>query len=118
MENEFVQRMKQELLNQKKDIMQNLMNENAEFKEIIDDIAPKDLADVAADDIDKKNLEALSNQEMRRLRLIDAALARAENGKYGYCVKCSKKIPKERLEAIPYALMCINCKSSDERRNR
>ena len=29
-----------------------------------------------------------------------------------------KKIPRERLEAIPYAVLCIDCKSSEERRNR
>jgi DnaK suppressor protein len=33
-------------------------------------------------------------------------------------MSCGKKIPEERLEAIPYAILCIDCKSSEERRNR
>jgi RNA polymerase-binding transcription factor DksA len=43
---------------------------------------------------------------------------RIEQGKYGLCLKCGKRIPQERLEAIPYAFLCINCKSDDERKNR
>jgi RNA polymerase-binding transcription factor DksA len=44
---------------------------------------PKDLADVAADDIDRKTLEALGSVELRRLQLIESALSRVENKKYG-----------------------------------
>ncbi len=53
---------------------------------------------------------------MKRLQLIDSALARIENGKYGICMKCGKKIPRERLEAIPYALLCVECKTREEKR--
>jgi RNA polymerase-binding transcription factor DksA len=79
---------------------------------------PKDLADIAADDIDRNTLETLSSNDVKRLRLIDSALSRIENERYGLCVRCNKKIPKERLKAIPYALMCIDCKSTEERKNR
>jgi RNA polymerase-binding protein DksA len=79
---------------------------------------PKDLADVASDDIDRKMIEAIGSQELKRLKLIDSALTRIKQGKYGLCVKCGKRIPSDRLEAIPYALMCIECKSEEERRNR
>jgi RNA polymerase-binding protein DksA len=95
-----------------------LISESEDFKALIDDLDPKDLADVAADDIDRKTLEALNEQEIRRLRLIDSALARIKNGRYGVCMRCGKKIARERLEAIPYALMCVECKNSEERRNR
>ena len=118
MEKEFVDRMKDSLENLKKEIIDKLMAESSEFREIIEDMDPKDLVDIAADDIDRKTLEALGAQEIKRLRLIDAALSRIENNRYGLCAKCNKKIPSERLEAIPYALMCIDCKTSDERRNR
>ena len=118
MEKIFEEQMKKNLLEMKEDIIRSLAAENEEFKAIIEDIDPKDFADVAADDIDRKTLEALSSGEIRRLRLIDNAIARIENGKYGGCMSCGKRIPKPRLEAIPYALMCIQCKTSDERRNR
>ena len=118
MEEAFLRKMRTTLLAQKKEILRNLASESEDFRTIIEDMDPKDLADVAADDIDRKTLEALGSVELRRLQLIESALSRVENKKYGLCAKCGKKIPRERLEAIPYALMCINCKSSEERRNR
>ncbi len=118
MEKEFKDRMEQKLLREKEEIIHSLVSENEEFNELVGDIDPKDFADVAADDIDKKTLEAINEQELRRLRLIDSALSRLHNGRYGLCMSCGSKISAERLEAIPYALMCIACKSTDERRNR
>ena len=118
MDREFVQTMKTSLHKLKEDIIKTLIAENSEVKELLEDVDPKDLVDIATDDIDRKTIEAIGTQELKRLRLIDSALSRAENGHYGVCMKCGLKIPKERLEAIPYALMCIECKSSDERKNR
>ena len=118
MDNNFKLKMKQSLLDSKTQILKHLASESEEFQELIEDMKAKDLADIAADDIDRKTLEALGSQELKRLRLIDSALARIENGHYGVCMSCSKKIPKERLEAIPYAFLCVECKSSEERRNR
>jgi DnaK suppressor protein len=118
MDEGFLRKMRTTLVGQKKEILQNLASESEDFRAIIEDLDPKDLADIAADDIDRKTLEALGSVELKRLQLIESALARLENQKYGQCVRCGKKIPRERLEAIPYALMCIDCKASEERRNR
>ena len=106
------------LMKTKEDIMSSLLSENKEFEAIVDDMDPKDLADLAADDIDKKTLEALNQKDLRKLRLIDSALSRAKNGRYGLCMRCGTRIPEERLEAIPYALMCIDCRSTEERKSR
>ena len=114
----FKQAMKQQLLDMKEQILRQLVSESDEFQEIVDDMEPKDLADIAADDIDRRILEVLGSQEIKRLQLIDSALGRMENGHYGICMSCGKKIPQERLKAIPYAILCIDCKSSEERRNR
>ena len=118
MDKEFLARMRESLENLKKEIIDKLLVESSEFREIMEDMDPKDLVDIAAEDIDRKTLEALGTQEIKRLRSIDAALSRIENDRYGLCVKCNKKIPVERLTVMPYALMCINCKTADERRNR
>jgi DnaK suppressor protein len=115
---EFKKQMKQKLLEMKEQILKQLVSESDEFQEIVDDMDPKDLADIAADDIDRRILEVLGSQEIKRLQLIDSALGRIENGHYGICMSCGKKIPHERLQAIPYAILCIDCKSSEERRNR
>lgn len=118
MDQAFVERMKQELLRQKEEIMETLLSENQEFQDLVESIEPKDLADIAADDIDRSTLESIGAQESKRLRLIDSALSRVKNGRYGLCAKCNKKIPEERLNAIPYAFMCIKCKTDEERSRR
>ena len=118
MDTEFVERMRQKLLAMKEDILKNLMAENQDFQELVNADDSKDLVDIASSDIDKKTLDALGAQDMKRLRLIEAALGRIENGRYGICMKSGKMIPKERLEAIPYALYRIEYQNEIERRNR
>jgi RNA polymerase-binding protein DksA len=118
MEQNFVKRMEKLLMDLKMEIINNLVANSEDFKEIVEGMDPKDLVDIASDDIDRKMIEAIGAQELKRLKLIDSALTRIRQGKYGLCMKCGKKIPHDRLEAIPYALMCIECKTAEERRNR
>jgi len=49
------------------------------------------------------------------LSQIDAALRRVEDGTYGTCVNCGREIAPERLEATPWAALCIDCKREAER---
>jgi len=114
----FVEKMEQSLLALKAEIIENLIAGNKDFKEIVEGMDPKDFADIASDDIDRKMIEVIGFQELKQLRLIESALTRISQGKYGHCIKCEKRIPPDRLEAIPYALMCVECKSEEERRNR
>ncbi|MDR2471247.1 MAG: TraR/DksA family transcriptional regulator [Treponema sp.] len=118
MDKKYTERMKAALQELKNGIISNLVAGSEDFRQIVEGMDPKDLADIASDDMDRKMIEALGSQELKRLKLIDSALTRIEQGKYGLCVKCGKRIPQDRLEAIPYALMCIDCKTADERRNR
>ena len=115
---EFVQKMEDSLLALKAEIVDNLIAGSEDFKEIMEGMDSKDVADIASDDIDRKMIEAIGAQELKRLKLIESAITRIKQGKYGHCIKCSHRIPQDRLMAIPYALMCIECKSEDERRNR
>jgi len=112
----FVDETERSLLAQKAEIVANLIAGNNDFKEVIEGMDSKDLADAASDDIDRRMIEAIGAQELKRLKLIDSALARIKQGKYGLCAKCGVRIPQERMEAIPYALMCVGCKSQEERR--
>jgi RNA polymerase-binding protein DksA len=118
MEQEFLERMSKSLNELKKDIISKLIVSNEDFKESMEGMDPKDVVDAASDDIDRKMIEAIGSQEVKRLKLIDSALSRIQQGKYGLCMKCGKRIPHERLEAMPYALMCVECKTAEERRNR
>ena len=44
------------------------------------------------------------------LRDVDRALAKIDAGTYGACERCGKPIDPERLEALPWAVLCIDCK--------
>jgi RNA polymerase-binding protein DksA len=118
MDKEFTEAMRVSLTTMKQEILDKLLAANQDFKAIVEEMDPKDFVDVASDDVDRKMLEALGSQDVKRLRSIEAAIVRIQQGRYGTCVKCSKRIPQERLEALPYAVMCIDCQKSEERRNR
>ena len=59
---------------------------------------------------------ALSNAARQTVEEIEKALARIDADKYGYCEMCGDRIPVARLEAIPWADLCVKCKSRGERR--
>ena len=52
-----------------------------------------------------------AQHEMEFIQHLKGALNRIENKTYGICKSCGKLIPKERLEAVPHATKCIECKS-------
>jgi DnaK suppressor protein len=54
---------------------------------------------------------ALSAQARAAIEQIDAAIEKIHAGTYGQCENCGTTIPKERLKALPYAALCVTCKS-------
>jgi DnaK suppressor protein len=61
--------------------------------------------------IDRERDLALSAQARAAVDEIDHALAKIANGTYGVCENCGQPIPKARLKALPFARLCIACKS-------
>jgi DnaK suppressor protein len=61
--------------------------------------------------IDRERDLALSAQARAAVEEIDHALAKIQNGAYGACESCGQPIPKARLKALPYARLCVACKS-------
>ena len=59
---------------------------------------------------------ALSASANQAVEEIDRALRRMDTGSFGICERCGKKIGVARLEALPFAALCIECKSREERR--
>jgi RNA polymerase-binding transcription factor DksA len=55
---------------------------------------------------------ALSAQASAAVEDIDRAIAKIQDGTYGVCEQCYGTIPKERLKALPYAALCVQCKSA------
>ncbi len=118
MEQEFIERMKEKLLSEREIVAHALEDQNAEFKKIIEGGEKGDEADIASDVVDGMLLQSRGKQDLNRLQMINNALDRIKQGKYGVCLMCKKEIPQARLELIPYAFLCLDCKSRDERRNR
>lgn len=61
--------------------------------------------------VDRERDLALSAQALAAVEEIDSAMARIEAGIYGACERCHQQIPKSRLRALPYARLCVACKS-------
>jgi len=61
--------------------------------------------------VDRERDLTLSAQALEAVEEIEAALAKIGSGKYGVCEGCGELIPKPRLEALPYARLCMACKS-------
>ena len=73
-----------------------------------------DPADAGSASFERETAQSLSNHARRLLTQIDDALRRMDAGSYGLCERCGEAIEPERLEAIPYATMCMECKRREE----
>ncbi len=72
------------------------------------------MADIAADSYEREKNAGLANNINNILYEINEALYRIEKGEYGLCEVCHNKISDERLQVMPYARMCIDCKRMKE----
>ncbi len=100
--------------------LENLHKENAgsledATGELVSGSADQHPADTATETVDREIDHTLEEHDERVLEAIDAALGRTEDGTYGKCVNCGAQIPEERLEAMPWATLCIECKRLEER---
>ncbi len=75
---------------------------------------PSHMADMGSDTYDQDNNILLMNSEGETLTQIEGALERIEEGDYGFCNECGKKIPKTRLKVGPYTSHCVKCASELE----
>ena len=71
-------------------------------------------ADHATALVDKEMGESLEGSGGHLLQEIDDALARIDAGTYGLCAACGCPIPEERLDAVPYATLCVVDKRAEE----
>lgn len=62
------------------------------------------------DAMEREKTFLFASREGKFLNYLDDALKRIERGVYGFCTECGNLIDKERLEAVPHAHQCINCK--------
>jgi RNA polymerase-binding protein DksA len=72
-----------------------------------DDQATLDPGDLAVADVAKDDLLQQAGRDSTQLEQVEAALARIDHGTYGICDVCGKEIPKSRLDAVPWATLCV-----------
>jgi YteA family regulatory protein len=71
-------------------------------------------ADVASENYERAKDISLHEKNQLVLKKVDEALEKIALGNYGICENCGKPIVEERLDAVPYAEFCIDCKKEAE----
>jgi len=102
-------RWKEEILREARETLQHLQSESENHP---------DLADRASSETDR-SIELRARDRQRKLiSKIDAALARIEDGTYGYCEETGEPISLRRLEARPIATLSIDAQERHERKEK
>lgn len=79
------------------------------------DVYNPDKSDLAQEYVRRDRDTALIEHMEESLEQVEAALNRLDEGSYGKCTRCGREIAAERLEALPYAELCIQCQKLLER---
>ena len=113
-------KLKEKLLERRKQLMGDVSNIQTNSLSRRDDasgdlsVMPIHMADIGSDTFEKEFALDIIEGEQQELHEIDAALARMSNGSFAVCEVCGKKLSYERLSAVPYARLCIECKRHEE----
>jgi len=104
---------RERLLQKKQEIME-AYNKNKSYGKEADGEATQDIADKASNSYTKEFLFSLSNTERELLHEVDDAIARIEARRYGTCAACEEDMNTKRLEAVPWARLCLACQQKQE----
>ena len=74
------------------------------------------MADMATDNYDREFALNLAGNEQKLLHRIEDAVDKIDEGTYGLCESCNKKISKVRLKVVPYAELCVPCQEKQEKK--
>jgi len=100
---------KDDILREAKETLQNLQDENQNHP---------DIADRASSETDRAIELRARDRQRKLIAKIDAALARIEDGSYGFCEETGDPISLKRLEARPIATLSLEAQERHERRER
>ena len=121
MNSEELSKFEQELLEARAEILRSLNHfqedSRLSLKDASGDIATfteDHLLDTASETLGRETSFLLASAEGKRLKEIDIALRKFRNRKFGLCEKCGTSIHPERLAAIPFAKLCIQCQKQEE----
>src|SRR5882672_279076 len=100
---------KEEILRESKITLQTLQEENVNHP---------DLADRASSETDRAIELRARDRQRKLIAKIEAALARIDDGSYGYCIETGDPISLRRLDARPIATLSVEAQERHERRER
>jgi DnaK suppressor protein len=109
-----VENFKRKLIEMRRDLLGQVEKNKIYSKEIGEDGIP-DSGDVAAYSYSKEVLMGLGESERTKLRLVEEALAKIDEGIYGVCERCEGTIPAKRLDLLPFTRYCVQCQSELEK---
>jgi DnaK suppressor protein len=109
-----VETFKRKLLEMRRDLLGQVERKKLYSKEVGEDGIP-DSGDVAAYSYSKEVLMGLGENERTKLRLVEEALAKIDEGTYGVCERCEEAIPVKRLDLLPFTRHCVQCQTELER---
>ncbi len=112
---EKIEEMRAILLKMKKDALEEIGKAVKSGTDKPSDETSGDIYDQASNERDRELLLLLGDREREKIRNIDEALARLEEGEYGICEDCEEEIPLGRLKAMPFARLCVKCKADLEK---
>ena len=112
---EKTEEMRAILLKMKKDALEEIGKAVKSGADKPSDETSGDIYDQASNERDRELLLLLGDREREKIRHIDEALARLEEGEYGICEDCEEEIPLGRLKAMPFARLCVKCKADLEK---
>ncbi len=105
--------LKKQLIQYKDDLLKNVKNNDTNIQEKNDEV--RDSVDIATDYYERELAIGLSEGDRQKLKQVEDALERIEQGSYGKCESCGGLIAVPRLEALPFAKLCINCQAAQEK---
>ena len=112
-----VERFRSALLEERKRVQDAMQYIHDEHPDTNDEVhLSTHLMDNAALTLEQEMDDTLEENSGNVLAEIDAALERIDAGTYGTCASCGREIPPERLEALPHATLCIDCKRREAER--
>ncbi len=120
MDSEELKLYRDKLMAMKSDIEKEIKNIDEEtrtpLKDVVQELSSYDnhSSDLGAETFERGKDISLRDNEKILLAKVNKALERIEKGTYGKCQNCGQNIPKERLEAVPYAACCEECQRKED----
>ncbi|WP_425397696.1 TraR/DksA family transcriptional regulator [Aeoliella sp.] len=108
-----IQKMREVLVKRRDALRRALAGDLSLLKQLREQ-SGSDVVDAALDAAQDEISSQLAEVESRELANIERALDSMRQGTYGNCEICNAKIPLARLQALPYATMCIDCQRAAE----